>query len=115
MSDNVQELRQRILKMEHNMNFLVKTVSALAKNVKPSKWMDEVEVCELLGTKDKPMSKRQIAILRKEGVIMGYSSTGKNFKYLRSEVDEFIEGKKGNEMLQVSQKYYRSKKQQVHN
>ena len=114
MSENIQELRRRILKMEHNMNFLVKTVSALAKNVKPSKWMDETEVCELLGTKDKPMSKRQIAILRKEGVLMGHSSTGKNFKYLRSEVDEFIEGHKGNEMLAVSMKYYRNKKK-IHN
>lgn len=94
MSENMQELRLRIAKMEKQVDFIAKTIGALAKNVKPTKWMSEAEVMEALDVKATKMR-----LLRKNGLLLPHSSTGRKFKYLRSEVEEYLAGEKANDFV----------------
>lgn len=100
MSDTLtaQEMRTRILKMEQKVNAMHRMMDMLLKKQKPSEWMDEKEVMDLLSIKI-----RFMRTLRTKGVIKGYSSTGRKFKYKRSEVMEFLEGHKANEVHQLRQ------------
>lgn len=81
MSDTLtaQEMRTRILKMEQKVNAMHKMMDLLSIKI------------------------RFMRTLRTKGVIRGYSSTGRKFKYKRSEVMEFLEGHKANEVHQLRQ------------
>jgi len=93
-----EELYRELVSVRREITELKNAILPAFKSLKEGKWMTEQEVMDCLQIKITYMR-----ILRTKGVLMGYSSTGRNFKYKRADVMEYIEGRKSNEMHQYFQ------------
>jgi predicted DNA-binding transcriptional regulator AlpA len=69
------------------LTFLEAAVKAQNARQGLTKYMDEEEVMQVTG-----LSKRTLAEKRKQGVFTGYTSTGRKIKYLRKEVETYMNG-----------------------
>lgn len=69
----------------NDLAFLKKSILPLAKSHKPSQWIDEDEVISITG-----YSKKTIYNLRKNGTFNWSTATGRKIKYLRKDVENYI-------------------------
>ena len=67
------------------LEFLEKSIKVMSANNGFSKWMDEKEVIAMTG-----LSKRTLIDKRKDGVFNWSSATGRKIKYLRKDVEGYI-------------------------
>jgi len=96
MSLNVQDLCKRVSSLERLVREQYKVIMSLARNHKPKEDMSGAEVMEELH-----ISKSTLGKLRRSGVIMGYTSTGRNFYYKRAEVEAYKSGQKASDIFQM--------------
>lgn len=68
------------------ISFIEKTIQPLAKNFKQPKWVDEKEAQELTG-----LSSRSLRDKRKAMVFNWATATGRKVKYLRADLEKYIE------------------------
>lgn len=68
------------------LNFIEKSLIAMAPKASLSKWMSETEVTLLTG-----LGKRSLHDKRKSGVFNWTTATGRKVKYLRSDIDKYLD------------------------
>jgi hypothetical protein len=86
MSDNIHEMRQRLLKMEEKINFIYQAIAPLAKKIKPSEWMSEDEACQTLGWKTQWLRKKN----KNENLFNWRNQGGrKGYEYSRAEIEAY--------------------------
>ncbi|MEX6691220.1 hypothetical protein QTN47_27165 [Danxiaibacter flavus] len=67
------------------LDYLEKTIKVMSSNNGFSKWMDETEVIAMTG-----LCKRSLLEKRKAGVFNWSSATGRKIKYLRKDVEGYL-------------------------
>lgn len=99
MSQNVQDLIKEVSSLKKQVAMLVNIMTPLARNYKPKEDMTGEEVMAELHISESTLGK-----LRRSGVLIGYTSTGRNFYYKRTEVEDYKSGKKATQIFFHKQK-----------